>query len=190
MSTPCNKATKLRDAADSLVKLAIEDAIVSQPITLFKESVEKKLDATSKTFRALNEELRNIKSELTEQSEELRLQRTSLEALKSEMANAFAKHSKDRKLEWAISNCHLRTFKYYNSANHASPIESTSLVREILICFRQDVGIVFEGGWMTKTRDQKGESEFREKLQNQLHELLGHKPRLANGSEGWSIHYS
>ena len=37
---------------------------------------------------------------------------------------------------------------------------------------------------------EKGEEKFREMLSNQIHELLGHKPRISVEADGYAIHYS
>ena len=166
----CEKITKLREAADELVKAAVDEATLTKPLTLFKESVEGKFDAQSKSIDSLKEELKRMNAELVQQSQ-------------------------DRRLEWAISNCSVNSFKYYTSTNQTNPLDSADLARQALFAFRTGKGqYITDGSTIRKSynavENENGEKQFRDNMVKQIHQLMGRPPRLAMADQGYALYYS
>lgn len=167
---PCENNLKLREAADQLVKAALEDATITKPLTSFKESVEAKFDAHGREIDFVKEELKKMNAELIQQSQ-------------------------DRRLEWAISNCAINSFKFYTSVNQVNPIDSTDLARQALFAFRTGKGQYITDGSMIKrsynqVENENGEKLFRDNMVKQIHQLMGRPPRLAKAEQGYAIYYS
>ncbi|KAJ3059138.1 hypothetical protein HDU99_006482, partial [Rhizoclosmatium hyalinum] len=97
---------------------------------------------------------------------------------------------KNRSIEWACTNAAINAFSYWRNRDPYLPVqeESTSYVKRILLSFKAGRGHPIAGQSLTSYKPQynadgkqaytsDGEEEFRNALINQIHELLGKKPR-------------
>jgi hypothetical protein len=67
----------------------------------------------------------------------------SLTDLKEQMVKLnenVATQTKNQKLEWAISNAGINSFKFYTKDNDYSGVESTGFVKTVLLSFRKGTG--------------------------------------------------
>jgi len=192
---PPETITNLRDAADQPARADSDDATITMPIGVFKESVDWKIKATNKEFNSPKEELVMIASRLETLRSVMAFQ---IELLASELTKIRLEsitQDKERRIEWAISNCGLKSFKFFTKDGGWQDIDSKYLIQEILFSFRRGHGRYIRG--MSSTRynnnagdTHKGEEQFRVKLKDQLAHLLGKEPRVAKEEQGYAIYYS
>ncbi|KNC80671.1 hypothetical protein SARC_06985 [Sphaeroforma arctica JP610] len=87
---------------------------------------------------------------------------------------------KVRILQWALSNHHLMgSFEYTNEPSH--PIDSTKLVREILLAFMKGKGRKLPATYRLQHTTQpvnKRFSEFCDVLREYIHMLTGSAPSI------------
>ncbi len=184
--------TNLRDAADQLVRAALDDATITKPLGELKESLEGKLSEVNKEIKSLKGELVTIASRI----ETLRIEMR--ETLVSEWAKFSSKSTeqdKQRRIEWAMSNCGLKSFKFFTEESRWNQVDSKDLIQDILLWFRRGSGRYIRGMSATEYsgnsgKDEKGEEQFRVKLKDQLAHLLGKEPRVAKEEQGYAIYYS
>ena len=104
---------------------------------------------------------------------------------------------KNQKLEWAIMNANLGSFKYFQKDNSEHAIDSTVFVKTVLLSFRRGVGQYITNRSMEryhfhadKTPIDAGEQRFRDALVSQVHDLVGSRPRVALAGNGYAIYFS
>lgn len=120
----------------------------------------------------------------------------SISNLKEEVAkmnSAMANQAKNQRLEWAISNAGINSFKHHEKGGF-SLVESTAIVQSVLLSFKKGPGHYITDRSMTGYRygqnAEEGEKQFRDALSNQIHALTGQKPRIALADNGYAIYYS
>lgn len=113
-------------------------------------------------------------------------------SLKAEVAN----DSKMRAVEWGLKNINkYGNFSYRRLVKPNIIYESTDFVRSILIYLRTGKGIFIDENIYISDSTQDDPSEsmkeaFRIKLSEQIHQLIGQKPRIELKDGRCSIHYS
>jgi hypothetical protein len=193
--------SKLTMAAEELIKAA-STHVESSSLTIGKETVEglKRLSVNSTSIEKSVESLKlshdSKMNTLIQSIAELKKEMVQLNAnvvLQTAQAVLQTKH---QVLEWAISNVELNAFKYYKKGGYQSLELSASLVREVLMFFRQGLGCYIENNSLTpynsydKERNEEGEKKFRDALSTQIHSLTGQKPRIAMTDGRYTIYYS
>jgi hypothetical protein len=114
----------------------------------------------------------------------------------SELNANIVLQTKHQTLEWAISNAELTAFTSYKKGGYQSHVLTDSLVRTILMFFRQGLGCYIENHSLTPYQDnaieknEEGEKNFRDALSTQVHNLTGQKPRIAMYDGRYAIYYS
>jgi hypothetical protein len=171
---------KMREAADQLVKVALDEATIIKPIVSLREGLDSGFHSQNKVLTSILKDVENMKSIVQ-----------SIETLKSGVGDLKVQsvlQSKQRSLEWGLSNCSLNSFDYYNINQQLC--KSSDLAQSTLLHFRRGNGAYINNGHTEKYRqDDETHRKFREKFQQQLHELLGTKPRLSQAENGWAIYY-
>ncbi|KAL3758986.1 hypothetical protein ACHAWU_003057 [Discostella pseudostelligera] len=191
--------TQVAIAAEELIKAACTH-VDSTSLTLGKETVEglKEVSAglaalklsNDTKLNTLNQSISNLKEEVVKHN--------------SAVINAISIQSKDQKLQWAISNVGINAFEYFDkkdSSGGYSSKKSTKLAQEVLLAFRKGDSWYIDNlsmTWYTDRYDhsvdakviEDGEKQFREKFSNQIHELIGQKPRVALTDNRYAIFYS
>jgi hypothetical protein len=158
-----NPFDRMREAADQLIKSALDEVAVIKPVVSFRETMDSRFESQNKLIEAVKNEISILNSRMSYQS-------------------------KQRALEWALSNCSLNSFDYWNK--HGNPCRSSDIARDCLFSFRCGIGMYISNGYMDKySSSEESQKKFRERIQQQLHELLGTKPRLGIAKEGWAIYY-
>lgn len=211
MATPSKTSTGGRDssqlaiAAEELIKAACTH-VDSTSIALGKETVDslKELSAGSAAMKAsvdaklntLNQSISSLKDEIVKQNAITVLQ---ISALKT----AIDVQTKDQKIQWAFSNAEFNSFNYYEkpaTGYHGCDtrtVSSSNFVKLTLLTFKQGDGryiinrSMSQYGPYTEAKTiEEGEKQFRDKLSQQIHDLLGHKPRISVADNGYAIYYS
>ena len=175
-----NQIDKMREAADQLVKVALDEATITKPIISLREGLDSGFKSQNNVLVSIMEEVANMKSIVQ-----------SFETLKSGVGDLKAQLillSKQRSVEWALSNCSLNSFDYYTKDGQTC--KSSEIARLCLLAFRIEFGRYINDGFMDRyNKNDETQKQFREKLQEQLHELLGKKPRIAKAEHGWCVYY-
>jgi hypothetical protein len=186
-STP-KDASKLANAAEELIKAACSH-VESTSLSVGRETVEL-LNKLTIGSSSIEKSMESLKQEI------VKLNEKSVESLKQEIVKLneeIAIQTKNQKLEWAISNTGVNSFEYYQKNGSYNSISSANFVKFVLLSFRRGVGHYITDRSMTRYdygTNEEGEKQFRDKLSNQIHELLGHKPRISLAKDGYVIYYS
>ena len=179
-------SSKLAIAAEELIKAACTH-VESTSLSIGRETVEglKKLSIGSSSIEKSLESLSTlVDSKLNALNQSI----SNLDRAVVKLNSVISNQEKDQKLQWAISNAGLNSFKYYAKDTY-SRIESTNFVKTILFSFRKGTGHYITNCSMTDYSEE-GETQFREALCTQIHELIGQKPRIAIAELGYAIYYS
>jgi alanyl-tRNA synthetase len=191
---PPNK--KLKEAAEQLVKAACEDVRSGMDAKTLNDGILK-LKEGENSLESLEKQ---VKTNKESSDTKLNTIAQDLRNLKQEMEQGNNSMKKSQLLAAAIQNCQYNSFRYYVEG---VPKESLDLVRTILFTFQQDDGrylpvnaaltIQYSRAHNSSNEDLKAKMEsqkaFRDTLYNQIHELLGVKPRVdSNGRD--AIYYS
>jgi hypothetical protein len=162
-NTGAKDSSKLAVAAEELIKAASTLQAESTSLTHATETVQslKSMDSKLNALSTLNESISDLKEEVNK----------SILNLKNELNI----QPKDQKLQWAITNAEHNCFQYSNYV-YSPGVPSTSVVKQILFTFRRGFGAPIDGYRIDHF--DLGEKRFRDALSNQIHELLGHKPRI------------
>ncbi|KAL7575286.1 hypothetical protein ACA910_001811 [Epithemia clementina (nom. ined.)] len=118
----------------------------------------------------------------------------------TERTKVLKSHLKESQIQFALQWFgQVKSFDYYTTSCRAphkilGSSNSSFLVLSILWCFRQENGFPLPKNGFLLVQGEKGEerdySGFRERVVNQLHQLLGSRPRLQEESDGsYSIWY-
>jgi hypothetical protein len=159
----------------------------------------KKISKTSSDIgRETVQELKTVSKNLLSLKESLDSNINTLYQKLSTFESNVAHQSKNQRLEWAIENVKINTFKYSDETpnGYYGMIDSDGLVKKILFAFRKDLGECIPDCYyipdsMKSNADDSGKVAFREALSNQMHELFGHKPRITLEADGqYKIYYS
>jgi hypothetical protein len=172
---------KMRDAADQLVKAALDEATITKPIISLKEVMDERLRSQSTILENIRQEVACFKS-----------MEQGLGSLKKDIGDLKTQiilHSKKQTLEWAIVNCKiLKSFEYYN--NKSERCNSSDFLQQVLISFRQGFGHYITNGYTDWNRkDEESQQKFREMIQGQLYNIIGKKPRIVQAEHGWCAYY-
>ena len=183
--------SRLAAAASELLEAAgVETATrqqmqISSNVMAFKESIDAKLNTLYQTadskLSSINETVGSLAQRINKVEESI----ASLE-------KCFSDYAKDQKITFALQNCHLKSFKYYEFDKNSyrsciSYKESEELVQDILLWFRRDVGFYIPNAALRQNFYSEGEfkasrEEFKTKLIDKIHLFTGTKPRIALGS--------
>jgi hypothetical protein len=177
-------SSQLALAAEDLIKAACTH-VDSTSVALGEETVEglKELSAGSAALKS------SVDAKLNTLNQ-------SISSLKEEMSSlkvAIDVQTKDQKLQWAITNADVNAFLYYDKETSPNrEAYSTRLVRSILMSFRKGEGMCIKRSTCKNSskRIEDMEKQFRDKLSQQIHDLLGHKPRITVVDQGYAIYYS
>jgi hypothetical protein len=188
--------SKLTLAAEELIKAACCH-VESTSLAFGQETVEslKKLLLSSSDIE------KSVKSLDASVNSNLKVLNQSISDLKEvvvSLKSITALQAKDISLQWAISNAGLNCFKMYRKdPSSYNAVDSTELVREILFSFRTGRGRYINGFSMitysqysNTSQQEEGEKQFRDKISQQIHELLGQKPRIDVVDKSYAIYYS
>ena len=197
-------SSQLAIAAEELIKAACTH-VDSTSIALGKETVNglKELSAGSAALKAsVDAKLNTLNQSISTLKEEVVKQNTLISNLKA----AIDVQTKDQKIQGAISNADLNAFNYYEKTDNSyniKAISSSAFVKSVLLEFNTGNGKYITNRsmssyWLQHYRDspadaksiENGETQFREKLSQQIHELLGQKPRVDKAANGYAILYS
>ena len=183
-----DKAARLREAADQLLKAAYEDDPVVKSITSHMESINTQLTSFRSELKSIQTELVKLNGTIGEQSKDKSIQ----DELKKQ-TNMLTDQSKARRLEWALANCKVNSFRYFSKGEWQDK-DCAEFVQLCLFAFREGTGYYITDRSMRQYRKDKEDGEFekqfRDKLVKQLHQLLGVKPRVAEAEHGYAIYYS
>jgi len=198
---PVPKASsKLTIAAEELIKAACSE-VEDTSLAIGKETVEsleKLLIGSSSIENSLGSLKSSMDSKLNTLNQSiLNLKEAVVAAIGLQVA-AIGLQSKDQKLQWAISNAGMNAFMFYQKHEshyyRQDTTNSTDLVKTILLSFRKGCGLNITNRskkqWVGNNHGEEGEKKFRDALSNQLHELLGHKPRISLENNVYAIYYS
>ena len=179
-------------AAEELIKAACSH-VESTSLTIGKETVEglKQLSVGSSSIEKSVESLKTL------MDSKLNTLNKSVLDLKEEVAglgSAIAVQTKNQKLQWAIDNSGLNSFHFFVKGTYQK-VESSSFVKTILLFFRQGLGqyitnrsMINYDGYGNRNMEE-GEKQFRDALSEQIHKLLGQKPRISVAADGYAIYY-
>jgi hypothetical protein len=176
MSSP-DKESKLAAAAEELIKAA-GSYVEVESLRYGRETVDE-LKLLSKGVTTNGTSLTSIKVSFVDKINTLN---QSILLLKKDIVLM----EMNRSLEWAISNAGIGSFTHYLKGTHGN-LDSTDLVRKILINFRRGMGYYITGRSLSSysndySYQQKDHSEeekkFRDVLSNQIFNLTGRKPRI------------
>lgn len=159
-----NNASKVVSAAEALIKAAWNH-VEATSLSLGKETVE--------CLNQLSNEIKDLKGQMVKMNDEI---------------------LKTQRLEWAITNSDLGSFKYYDKDDY-NPQDSSDFVKDILLAFRRGIGHYINDRsvdpYYVRDNDaEAGEYNFREKLKKQIHELIGKEPLIVEEEDGYLIYYS
>ena len=104
-----------RGTVEELKKLSLNSESVLQSVVAVKDSFDSKLNT-------LNQSVTDLKEQMVRLNELL------------------AAQTKNQKVEWAISNAGINSFKFYPKDNDYSGVESTGFVKTVLLSFRKGTG--------------------------------------------------
>jgi len=179
-------AGAVSEAANAIVQ-AVNQAVASSPAVVSAESL-----AELKHLHGLN----------TKAVDELKLvgeQLKGLHAVNTKMVESMARMERQLRVQTllaAIQNCESNDFVYYQGQYHNDSKRSGQLVASILHSFIKDFGCfsplnaVLEGDRGQGSGElPAAEQRFREHLQNQIHMLIGSKPRLEQNEDGRYVFY-
>ncbi|KAJ1509981.1 hypothetical protein HMI54_001864 [Coelomomyces lativittatus] len=186
-------SSKLASAAEELVKAACSH-VQSTSLKMSNETVET-LKSLSIGSSSIGKSVESIKTLIAVNMTALD---QSISNLQNEVVKLNAKivfQTKCQNLEWAISNVGINAFKYFLKSEGCREIESTIFVKWVLLSFRTGKGHYITNRSMKQysyleSDILEGERQFREALSDQIHELIGQKPRIALADDGYAIYYS
>jgi hypothetical protein len=186
LATTSGETSKLAYAADELAKATLS-FVKSTSYSIGKEAVEGLRDfATSSVGEPMMELKNSFETKLDNLAE-------SINNLIEEVAllnYQIALEAKNHKLEWAIANSSINSFKYATGVGADGTkcvVDSTQLAKSVLLAFRRGSGVCISNCGNTL---DGSEQEFLKALVLQIQELLGHEPRLARKDAGHFIYYS
>jgi uncharacterized protein YycO len=178
---PSKDASNLATAAEELIKAACSH-VETTSFTIANETVEelRKISVNSESVQtsiiAMNKNLTELKEQMIKVNEKVSAQ------------------IKNQRLDWALENIGINSFRFYVKDTNSNSVESTGFVKTILMSFRTENGYYITNRSLTQYHYgndmSEGEKQFREALTSQIHELIGHKPRIAMAERGHAIYYS
>ena len=135
----------------------------------------------------------SLESKLDILNQKLSSLETSTNVKLSELRTQIALQTKHQRLDWAYANVDTvnGNFSYVNRDEKTRfRRESNNFVKSILPVFRRDSGVRITNLAHFNAADGKdGKAEFRTAIVEQLHGLLGTKPRLVYEGGNWNIYY-
>lgn len=189
ISATSKDSSNLTAAANELVKAACAHVEITS-LSMVKDTLDEmkslttKVEALKVTFEAKIDTLNKSNTELKDEMVKLRQE--------------SAAQLKEQRLQWALDNASLNSFQYYSDGK-GNQYESKYLVTSILLSFRRgtayridtyglSVDQVYKNG--TYVYEAKQKKEFCDKLEAQLYDLIGTKPRIEQDNEKYMIWYS
>lgn len=160
------------NVVQKLSDLTLEQLSSKKILEQLKRSFDTKIDTLNRQVEGLNSELLSLRTEVSH-------------------------GAKMQSLEWAIENVEkYGAFEYrHTKVNPNSSYASPEFVRSVLIWFRKGQGtFIDENIYVDEYRldepGPKSKAAFRAKLTEQILQLTGQKPRIAQKEDGrYSIHY-
>jgi len=194
---------RLAAAAAELLKAAQMDVdsasqqLLSSNLASLKESFDLNLNTLNQLITGLKRELDAKINTVNQNIASLKEELTKLNA-------SITSQTKLQRLEWAIQNADIGTFGYNlyeNKSSYPTRKNSKDLVRQILLWFRRDRGYFFGDGSIgdlnlgnyynyvqekerVDAENERMRADFRNALVEQIHALVGQKPRLEKKDGG------
>ncbi len=165
---------RLTHAAEELIKAAGAQA---------ENTIQKKIF----------EELREINKATVELTDSIKYFSSLVRSKFDNLNHSIVEQTKHQKLAWAIDNANIDSFDYFEKGDHRL-INSTDLVKAILITFRKGYGHYINDCSLTRydcynNNNKENEKKFRDDLCDQIHGLLGHRPKITKDKRGFLIWY-
>ena len=136
---------------------------MSSDVTDFKDSMDSKLNT-------LTQRLGNVGKSI------------------ASLQKSFDDQAKLQNIAFGLGNSHLDSFEYYYfgpemDVNFCDNQNSSNLVKFILLSFRRGLGACVDNAALIKKKNdsaklKKSQEDFHNKLINQIHGLIGTKPRI------------
>lgn len=172
-----------------LTKLSSIATAAQELTNLNKEmsQMNKALDENAKTNSLIYEELSKLNKVMADNAKSNDL---IVEKL-SKLSTDVVANNKSQKLEWAINNADTGSFTYRSQASgvYSHWLNSKNLVRTILMHFKKGTGYFIDSYSIEGTLAEC-KTRFRDTLSAQIHNLIGHKPRIELTEGRYAIFYS
>jgi len=199
-------------AAEVLVNAASmeADSMTQQQLSSNLESLKRSLDSNlntmCETMKTSNDNLYAQINTVNKNLTSLNIEVSSLKMISAQQASDLANHhklltlelvhhNKLRTLEWAFKNADFISFRYYRIGDCDTQHKSSDFIRAVIFSFREGKGHYFDtnayfsysdnndgpGHYESEPNDAY-KKEWKDKIANDIHRLIGKKPRVAKNT--------
>jgi hypothetical protein len=180
-------SSKLAKAAEELLKVACSQVEV-ETLASARETVGE-LKEIAANGTSLNQLISSLKDDISGSENSVKQIIGNLKDEINGLKKTMSDIQKDARLQWAINNPGIGSFKYYDAGKWTER-DSSEFVKSVLINFRKNSGYYIHSRCMDSCHSkEEGEKEFRDALSDQIHGLIGKKPRIAMAEHGYAIYY-